>query len=93
MKKYTHNNNSLTIANLQEKVYLKGWVAKKRNLGGLVFVDLRDRFGITQLVIKPDNKYYELALNLKSEYVIEAKGTVIERERKTISLKLEKLKS
>ena len=55
MKKYTHNNNSLTIANLQEKVYLKGWVAKKRNLGGLVFVDLRGRFGITQLVSKADN--------------------------------------
>jgi aspartyl-tRNA synthetase len=51
--KYTHHNNEL-IKDLGQHVYLKGWVAKTRNLGGLIFIDLRDRFGITQLVVKPE---------------------------------------
>ncbi len=87
MKKYTHNNNQLTIKNISQQVYLKGWVAKKRDLGGLIFIDLRDRFGITQLVIRPDSLYYNLALELKNEYVIEAKGKVIERESKNKQIK------
>ncbi len=86
MKKYTHNNNELTLKNLNEEVCLKGWVSKRRNLGGLVFVDLRDRFGITQLVIKPDNPNYNDALTLKNEYVIEVKGKVVERESKNKEL-------
>lgn len=86
MRKYTHNNNELTLKNLNEEVCLKGWVSKRRNLGGLVFVDLRDRFGITQLVIKPDNPNYNNALTLKNEYVIEVKGKVVERESKNKEL-------
>lgn len=86
MQKYTHNNNDLTLKNVNEEVYLKGWVSKKRNLGGLIFVDLRDRFGITQLVIRPENPFYEAALTLKNEYVIEVKGTVVERENKNKEL-------
>lgn len=86
MRKYTHNNNELTLKNLNEEVCLKGWVSKRRNLGGLVFVDLRDRFGITQLVIKPDNSNYNDALTLKNEYVIEVKGKVVERESKNKEL-------
>ncbi len=78
--KYTHNNGELNSSNINETVRLKGWVSKKRNLGGLVFVDLRDRFGITQLVIQPENPNYELASSLKSEYVIEATGVVVKRE-------------
>jgi aspartyl-tRNA synthetase len=80
--KYTHNNNELTLKNINQTVYLKGWAAKVRNLGGLLFIDLRDRFGITQLVIRPESKCYEIALKVKSEFVIEAKGIVIERESK-----------
>lgn len=87
MEKYTHNNNELTIKNLGEEVSLKGWVSKKRNLGGLIFIDLRDRFGITQLLVKPENEYYSVANNLKNEYVIEVKGIVIERESKNSELK------
>ena len=79
---YTHHNNALTINNINETVYLKGWVGKVRNLGGLLFVDLRDRFGVTQLVIKPEDACYQEALKLRNEYVIEAKGKVIERESK-----------
>lgn len=87
MKKYTHNNNELTLSNLGNQVFLKGWVSKVRNLGGLIFMDLRDRFGITQLVVKPDSPLYALASQIRSEYVIEAKGEVIERESKNSNMK------
>lgn len=84
--KYTHNNQELRMSDINKEVYLKGWVAKSRNLGGLVFIDLRDRFGITQLVIKPENKHYETALKIRSEFVISAKGIVVERESKNLKL-------
>lgn len=80
MKNYTHHNNELRKNHINENVYLKGWVAKKRNLGGLIFIDLRDRFGITQLVVRPESPSYEEASSVKSEYLIEAKGIVKLRE-------------
>lgn len=80
--KYTHHNNELNQSHLGMSVYLKGWVAKTRNLGGLIFIDLRDKNGITQLVVLPENSNYDTATRLKSEYVIEAKGKVIERQSK-----------
>ncbi|MBS7576267.1 MULTISPECIES: aspartate--tRNA ligase [unclassified Enterococcus] len=73
----------VTEALLGETVVLKGWVAKRRNLGGLIFIDLRDREGIVQLVINPEKAAKEvvsLAESLRSEYVIEVKGQVVERE-------------
>lgn len=79
-------NNELNINNVLEKVKLFGWVQKKRNLGGLVFIDLRDRSGIVQLVVRPDSSYYQTAESLKSEYVIEVEGTVVERESKNKNL-------
>jgi aspartyl-tRNA synthetase len=79
---YTHTNNELTMENLGQDVQLKGWVAKTRDLGGLVFIDLRDRFGITQLVMKPDALNDELIRSIKNEFVIEVRGIVIERESK-----------
>lgn len=82
----THNNNQLRIENVNETVTLAGWVAKKRNLGGLIFIDLRDRYGITQIVCKPDNPNYPLLETVKNEYVINVTGTVIERESKNKSL-------
>lgn len=75
-------NNSININNLGQRVELYGWVNKKRDLGGVIFVDLRDRSGIIQLIINPDNKNYELACSLKNEYVIKVLGTVCERENK-----------
>ena len=66
----TVNNNELTIKNVGEKHTLVGWCSKKRNLGGLLFIDLRDRYGITQLVCKPENENYEVLSNVKNEYVL-----------------------
>ena len=80
-KKRTHNCGELTQANLNQNVTLNGWVAKKRDLGGLLFIDLRDRYGITQLKINPENRdVYEIALKLGHEFVISASGPVLKRE-------------
>ncbi|MDD4468585.1 MAG: aspartate--tRNA ligase [Acholeplasmataceae bacterium] len=84
--KYTHHNSELRLKNINEEVYLKGWVAKRRDLGGVIFIDLRDYHGITQLVFKPDNAFYKEATELKNEYVIEVKGEVVERESKNKDL-------
>lgn len=79
-------NTNFNIKNVNETVELFGWVSKKRNLGGLIFIDLRDRSGIIQLVIKPENKFYDLASSLKSEYVIKACGIIRERESKNSNI-------
>ena len=84
MKKY--NNGNFNIKNVGEEVELYGWVAKKRNLGGLIFIDLRDRSGIIQLAIRPENNNYALAETLKSEYVIKVNGTIVERESKNLNI-------
>jgi len=80
--KRTHSNGELNSNNINEIVVLKGWVSKKRDLGGLVFIDLRDRKGITQLAFNPDSPLYEKTLKIKNEYVLEIKGKVIERSSK-----------
>ncbi len=80
--KRTHFNGELRLTNVGEEVVLKGWVAKKRDLGGLVFIDLRDKTGITQLAFNPDSPLYNKTLNIKNEYVLEVKGNVIERSSK-----------
>ena len=81
----THNNGELRLEHVGQVVELKGWVAKTRNLGGLVFIDLRDRYGITQLVANPENVSHEVleaANKVRNEYVIAVKGTVAERQSK-----------
>ncbi len=84
---YTHHNNALTMNDVGTKVKLKGFVAKRRDLGNLVFVDLRDTEGITQLAFDPDNDLKSIASALKNEYVVEAEGTVRERSSKNPNLK------
>lgn len=85
MKKY--NNIEFTQNEVNQTVTLQGWVNKKRNLGGLIFIDLRDRSGIIQLVIRPENKNYAIAETIKNEYVIEITGTIVERENKNEHMK------
>ena len=81
--KRTHMCGSLRIEDLGKEVVLMGWVAKKRNLGSLVFIDLRDKTGISQIVIREDDKdNYEKAREISVEYVLEIKGKVFERESK-----------
>lgn len=79
-------NNDLSIKNVDEKLEIFGWVSKKRDLGGVIFIDLRDRSGIVQLVVNPDNPYYEVASELKSEYVLRAVGMVKERSNKNSNI-------
>ena len=82
--KRTHYCGDLRIENAGEEVILNGWVQKKRNLGGLVFVDLRDIRGISQIIFDADvsKDAFEKAEKLGSEYVIAVKGTVREKKEK-----------
>ena len=79
-KNRTHNNGELTLSDVGKVVELKGWCAKKRNLGSLVFIDIRDKYGITQL--RCDEAVADVTSLIKTEYVIYAKGEVVERESK-----------
>lgn len=79
--KRTHNCGELSLSDAGESVVLNGWVAKKRNLGGIIFIDLRDRYGLTQIKISPDkNDLFELSEKIGNEFVISVKGTAIKRE-------------
>lgn len=84
----THNCGELKITNIGEQVILSGWVQRSRDLGGMTFIDLRDRYGITQLVFDMDtNKSLcKAARELGREYVIEAKGLVRERSNKNAKM-------
>lgn len=82
--KRTHNNGELRIQNVNEPVTLIGWVAKRRNLGSLVFIDLRDREGITQLVF--DESLTDVINEVRNEYVLSVTGTVVERKDKNPKL-------
>ena len=86
--KRTDMCGTLRISDVGREVVLNGWVSKKRNLGGLIFCDLRDRSGIAQIVFtdEVEKAVFEAADSLKSEYVIGVKGKVIERESKNKDL-------
>ena len=77
----THNLGELTIKNIEENVELSGWIQKIRNLGGMIFIDLRDQFGITQIVINDEN-LQEQAKELTTESCIHICGKVVERSSK-----------
>src|SRR5699024_1771931 len=81
----------LREANVNETVTLKGWVHRRRGLGELIFIDLRDQSGLVQLVFNPDysKEALEIAESLLSEYVIEVEGKVIERDAETVNLNLD----
>lgn len=83
----TINNTDISIKDIDKEVTLYGWVQKKRNLGGVLFIDLRDRSGLIQLVLNDDNEFFQKAETLKNESVIKVSGTVRERESKNENLK------
>lgn len=80
----------LSEKDVSREVILSGWVQKRRDLGGVIFIDLRDRSGIMQLVINPEKSAaaHQAADRLRSEYVIAVKGKVVAREPETINLQL-----
>ncbi|MDT8373453.1 MAG: aspartate--tRNA ligase [Bacteroidales bacterium] len=84
----THTCGELTISNKGEKVTLAGWVQRSRDFGGMTFIDLRDRYGITQLVfnMETDAALCEVARGLGREYVVQITGTVAERSNKNPKL-------
>ena len=80
----THNNGELRLQDVNSEVTLCGWVSKRRNFGSLVFIDLRDRYGITQLVFNED--IAAQISDVRNEYVLQVKGTVVERKDKNPKL-------
>ncbi|TDI71784.1 MAG: aspartate--tRNA ligase, partial [Bacteroidetes bacterium] len=86
----THTCGDLRIDHVEESVVLKGWVDTRRDLGRLIFVDLRDRFGLTQIVFEPTQheEAHRIAEGLKSEYVISVRGIVVARSEEKVNEKL-----
>lgn len=85
----SHNCGELRAADVNKEITLSGWVQKSRDKGFMIWVDLRDRYGITQLIfdeVRTSDDVMKLAKSLSREYVIQVKGTVIERESKNSNL-------
>ena len=81
----THNCGELNIDHINKDVYISGWINKKRDHGGLLFVDLRDEYGITQCVINSENPKFKLVENIKLESVIKISGKVVKRSDDTVN--------
>ena len=89
MNKYrTHNCSELTESDNNKIVTLSGWVHRKRDHGNLLFIDLRDHFGLTQCVIEKNNKFFKTLEKIKPESVISITGKVLKREKGTENLEL-----
>ena len=86
----THECGTLDLEHVGQKVVLNGWVNRRRDLGGVIFVDLRDRSGIVQVVFQPEFSAEAAAIadRLRSEYVVCVEGTVVERDPETVNPKL-----
>ena len=84
----THKCNELKISDVDKSVNLSGWVNRKRDHGGLLFIDLRDHYGLTQLVFDPDSKAFDLAEKITAETVIKISGKVVKRDDDTINSNL-----
>ena len=89
MNKYrTHNCGELTKKNNSQDIILSGWINKKRDHGNLLFIDLRDNYGVTQCVIDKSNKYFSSLEKIQLESVIKISGRVVERSKDTINPEL-----
>ncbi len=86
MNKYrTHNCSELTIKNIGKQTILSGWVHKKRDHGNLLFIDLRDHYGITQCIIDNKNEHFSALEKIKLETVIRIEGDVVARTSETVN--------
>ena len=91
MHKYrTHKCNQLRYEDVKEIVRLSGWVHRKRDHGQLIFIDLRDHYGLTQVVVDSSNTYFSIVENISLESVITITGTVVKRSDETINKNLPK---
>ncbi len=81
----THNCNQLRKSNVGETVRLSGWVHSKRDHGGVIFIDLRDHYGITQIVVNPERPFFPEVESVRNESVITIDGTVVARSQETIN--------
>src|SRR6185312_11607597 len=86
--KRTHHCGKLRSENAGQEVVLMGWVDSRRDHGGLVFIDLRDREGVVQIVLNPANAECQAAKDLRGEYVVAVKGTVRARPEGMVNKKL-----
>ena len=84
----THNCNELSVKNNDEKVVLSGWIHKKRDHGNLLFIDLRDNYGITQCVVQKDNASFEALEKLRLETVVKISGNCVKRSSDAINTEL-----
>ena len=82
----SHNCGELNLNHIDKDVHISGWVNKKRDHGGLLFIDLRDEYGITQCVVNSDNSKFKILESLKLESVIKISGKVIRRSDDTIKV-------
>ena len=90
MNKYrTHKCNELRKDDIDKKISLSGWINKKRDHGNLLFVDLRDNYGITQCIIDKDNKYFSNLEKTQLETVIKVEGKVVNRSKETINKEID----
>ncbi len=90
MEKRTHHCGTLDLQTVEEKVVLCGWVARRRDHGGLIFIDLRDRSGVVQVVFSPDcgQEVFSIVETVRSEFVLQIKGTVAARAAETVNANL-----
>ncbi len=90
MNKYrTHKCNELRKEDIDKNISLSGWINKKRDHGNLLFIDLRDNYGITQCIIDKDNKYFSDLEKMQLETVIKLEGKVINRSKETINSEID----
>ena len=86
MTKYrSHNCNELNLTHKGSQIILSGWINKKRDHGNLLFIDLRDNYGLTQCVIDKNNNFFKDLEKLQLESVIKIDGVVVERSQETIN--------
>ena len=86
----THSNGELRLENVGQEVILAGWVQKTRDKGFMIWIDLRDRYGLTQLIFDEERtaaNLMDIAKSLGREFVIQVTGTVIERQSKNPNMK------